>query len=189
MLNMNRRILLKTAAASGMLLPCAGRVRAQVPMVDAYTLAITDPRFTIWARLIDIGGLQAAARSPNAFTVFAPTDEAFSKHPEVQRMLLEAQRPNAREMDVFPDTSRIVGILRAHVIRGKHMLSEFQGKKVTLTSVAGVPLLIDGTGPQVTVTRTDPVSGKTVTLVVTDTPMLATNAVIYPVNDAMISTF
>ena len=102
-------------------------------------------------------------------------------------MLLEAQRPNAREMDVFPDTSRIVGIVRAHVIRGKHSLSEFRGRKETLNSLAGIPLLIDGTGPQVTVTRTDPVSGKTVVLVVTDTPELATNAVIYPVNDAMIS--
>src|SRR6516225_2471646 len=100
MLSMNRRILLKTAAASGILLPSAGKVRAQAPVTDAYTLMASDPRFTTWTRLIDIGGLQASARSPNAFTVFAPTDEAFSKHPEVQRMLLEAQRPNAREMDV-----------------------------------------------------------------------------------------
>jgi uncharacterized surface protein with fasciclin (FAS1) repeats len=189
MLSMNRRILLKTAAASGILLPCAGKVRAQTPMVDAYTLMASDPRFTAWTRLIDIGGLQAAARSPNAFTVFAPTDEAAAKHPQIEQMLLGAQKPNAREMDVFPDTSRIVGIVRAHVIRGKHMLSEFQGKKETLTSLSGVPLLIDGTGPQVTVTRTDPVSGKTVTMVVTDQPEAATNAIIYPVNDVMISNF
>jgi uncharacterized surface protein with fasciclin (FAS1) repeats len=185
---MNRRILLKTAAVSGILLPCAGKVRAQVPMVDAYTLFATDPRFTVWTQLIDVGGLQAAARAPNAFTVFAPTDEAFAKHPEVQQMLLAAQAPNARQNVVFPDTSRIVGIVRAHVVRGKHMLSEFQGRKETLDSIAGVPLLIDGTGPQVTVTRTDPVSGRTITLVVTDQPEAATNAIIYPVNDAMISS-
>ena len=186
MLSMNRRILLKTAAASGILLPSAGKVRAQAPVTDAYTLMASDPRFTTWTRLIDIGGLQASARSPNAFTVFAPTDEAAAKHPQVQQMLLGAQKPNAREMDIFPDTSRIVGIVRAHVIRGKHPLSEFQGKKETLDSLAGIPLVIDGTGPQITVTRTDPVSGKTVTLVVTDQPMLATNAIIYPVNDVMI---
>ena len=69
------------------------------------------------------------------------------------------------------------------------MLSEFQGRKETLTSVSGVQLIVDGTGPQVTVTRTDPVSGRTITLVVTDQPMLAANAVIYPVNEAMISNF
>jgi uncharacterized surface protein with fasciclin (FAS1) repeats len=186
---MNRRFLLKTAAASGILLPCAGKVRAQVPMVDAYTLSASDPRFTVWTQLVDVGGLQAAARAPNAFTVFAPTDEAFAKHPQVQQMLLAAQAPNARQNVVFPDTSRIVEIVRSHVIRGKHMLSEFQGRKETLTSVSGVQLIVDGTGPQVTVTRTDPVSGRTITLVVTDQPMLAANAVIYPVNEAMISNF
>jgi uncharacterized surface protein with fasciclin (FAS1) repeats len=187
MLSMNRRILLKTAAASGILLPCAGKVRAQVPIVDAYTLLASDPRFTVWTQLIDTGGLRAAASSPNAFTAFVPTDEAFAKHPQVQQMLLAANAPNARDRDVFPDTSRIVGIVRAHVIRGKHPLSEFQGRKETINSLAGIPLVIDGTGPQVTVTRTDPVSGNTITLVVTDQPMLATNADIYPVNDAMIS--
>ena len=187
MLSMNRRILLKTAAVSGVLLPFAGKARAQTPMVDAYTLFATDPRFTVWTQLIDVGGLQAAARAPNAYTVFAPTDEAFGKHPEVARMLLAFQSPAARSRDVFPDTSRIVEIVRSHVIRGKHPLSEFQGRKETLTSVSGVQLNIDGTGPQVTVSRTDPVSGKTITLVVTDTPLLATNAIIYPVNDAMIS--
>jgi uncharacterized surface protein with fasciclin (FAS1) repeats len=118
--------------------------------------------------------------------VFAPTDEAAAKHPQIEQMLFGAQSPSARQKDVFPDTSRIVGIVRAHVIRGKHPLSEFQGKKETLDSLAGIPLVIDGTGPQITVTRTDPVSGKTVTLVVTDQPMLATNAIIYPVNDVMI---
>lgn len=151
---------------------------------DGYSFMASDPRLRTWTQLIDAGGLQGYARA-DIYTVFPAADTAFAQFPGMVRDLLgpyySTGTHNAAE--AFPDTSKIVKLVRSHAINGKHYPNEVMGKSVTVTSIAGTPIAIDGTDPNhVKVTWTSAANGQTMSALLVDQPVTCTNAVVYIVN-------
>ena len=109
---------------------------------DGFAVMASDPRFTSWVNLLQQSGLAPYARGVSPYTVFAPTNAAINEYPQIREMLA----PKGSE--AFPDTSQLVTLVRSHVIYGLHPLEEFQGKKVSLQSVSGTPIEVDGTNPR-----------------------------------------
>ena len=175
--------------ASAALLPLAGGLTrpaaAQTYVGDAYSVMAADERFTTWVRLIDAGGLQSYARAATPYTVLAVTETGWSKFPNIVQDLLgyQSQSGSHNSQDAFPDTSKIVKLVRSHVVRGKHYSGEVMGKKLTVTTVAGTPLVIDGSKQPVTVMWNSVDTGQSITATVPDVPLVAINAVIYPIDD------
>ena len=192
MYHFSRRLAFKAAAGAALAPALGGLTRpaaAQQFMGDAYSVMAADERFTTWVRLIDAGGLQSAARSPSPYTVFAITETGFAKFPQVVQDLLgyQQQAGSHNDANVFPDTSKIVRLIRSHVTRGKHYANEVMGKTLTVTTVAGTPLKIDGTKQPVTITWMSQATNGSLTAVVPDVPLVAINAVIYPIDDVGVS--
>ena len=188
MYHFSRRLVFKAAAGAALAPVLGGLARpaaAQSYMGDAYSVMAADERFTTWVRLIDAGGLQQSARAPNPYTVFAITETGFAKFPQVVQDLLGYQQTSGthNSADAFPDTSKIVRLVRSHVTRGKHLYSEVQGKKFSAKSVAGTPIIVDGTKQPVTITWQSQATNSGLTAVVPDVPLVAINAVIYPIDD------
>ena len=190
-ISLNRRQALGLAAGLGTL-AVAGRaavspasaqgMQMQTAMIDAYSFLLSDERFTTWVRLIAAGGLESYARAPTPYTVFPVTDAGFAKFPEVVNELLGYQnRTNDRGGAPYPDTSKIVKLVRSHVIAGKHLPSEGGGKMVSKT-VAGTDLTVDLTAKPPSIAWRSVVNGKILTANVTDNPVQTLNAIIYPVD-------
>src|SRR3954468_6695912 len=87
--------------------------------------------------------------------------------------------------ETFPDTSELITLVRAHVVYGLHSLEEFQGKKVSLQSVSGTPIEIDGTNPQAITVTWQSVQGQRGQGKLQGQPILASNADIYPIDAIM----
>ena len=188
MYHFSRRLVFKAAAGVALAPVLGGLTRpaaAQTFMGDAYSVMAADERFTTWVRLIDAGGLQSSARSPNPYTVLAITETGFAKFPQVVQDLLgyQQQAGSHNDSNVFPDTSKIVRLVRSHVIRGKHLLAEMQAKNVSFTTVAGTPLTIEGEKMPLTATWHSQATQSGLTAVIPDVPLVAINAVIYPIDD------
>ncbi len=186
MLETTRRTLIAACPVGfGMaaLLPSARPARAQgTAQMDGLTVMASDPRFRTWVSLIQASGLAPSARGATPYTVFAPTEAAFSRYPTLRQDLL----PNSNNS--FPDTSTLIRLVRAHVMYGLHPMSEFQGRRVTVRSVAGTPITVDGTaaGP-VTVSWSTPGRGEA-TAHLTHAPLQASNAAIYPLDDVILGS-
>ena len=151
---------------------------------DGYSYMAANPRLTTWTQLIDAGGLQGYARS-DVYTVFPAADSAFAQFPGMVKDLLGYQYTTGSHnaADAFPDTSKIVKLIRTHALNGKHYPNEVMGKKVTVTSLAGTPILVDGTDPTaVKVTWTSAANGQSMTAALVNEPVTCTNAVIYVVD-------
>lgn len=175
---------LTLAAAIGLVRPARAQ-QGELVMGDGYSVMASDERLTTWVQLIDAGGLQAYARAPRPYTTFPVTDSVFAKNPEIVKQLLgylySSGTHNAQ--DAFPDTSTIVKLVRSHVVPGKHYANEVMGKTMTVTSVAGTPIMVDGTDPSaVKVTWTSAANGKPLSARLVDAPITCTNAVIYIVD-------
>jgi len=143
---------------------------------DGFTVMASDARFSTWVSILQLSGLAPYARGATQYTVFAPTNEAFDQHPQIRAQLL----PTASE--TFPDTSVLIPLVRAHVAYGAHPLDEFMGKKVSMKSVNGTPIEVDGTNPQAITVTWHSVNGQNAQGLLTGQPILASNADIYPIN-------
>lgn len=154
-------------------------------MADGYSAMAADERFTTWVRLIDAGGLQGFARALTPYTVFAVTETGWKKYRQIAASLLAYQQQSGSHNDAnaFPDTSKIVALVRSHAVPGKHLSIEMMGKKLTLMSLAGTPIDVDGTATPVTITWKSQAGAGTLIAPVEKTPIIATNAVIYPIDD------
>ncbi len=151
---------------------------------DGYSFMAANPRLTTWVQLIDAGGLQGYARA-DIYTVFPAADSAFAQFPGMVKDLLGYQYTTGTHnaADAFPDTSKIVKLVRSHAVNGKHYPNEVMGKKITVESMAGTPIAIDGTDPNaVKVTWTSAANGETLSASLVNTPITCTNAVIYIVD-------
>jgi uncharacterized surface protein with fasciclin (FAS1) repeats len=146
---------------------------------DGFTVMASDPRFTNWVNLLQQSGLAPYARGVSPYTVFAPTNAAISQRPDIRDALL----PRASES--FPDTSALTALVRAHVVYGLHPFDEFKGKKITLQSVSGTPIEIDGTNPQAVTVTWQSVQGQRGQGTLQGQPILASNADIYPIDAIM----
>ena len=98
------------------------------------TAAASDQFKTLSAALkaADLGGVLSGT---GPFTVFAPTDAAFSALPA--GTLDGLLKPENK--------AKLTAILRYHVIPGKVMAADAKGKKMSPASVQGEALNVDGT--------------------------------------------
>ena len=117
--------------------------------------------------------------------MFPASDAAFAKYPAITKDLLGYlyETGTRNGATAFPDSSKIVKLVRSHVVAGKHFPSEMMGNKVTVTSVAGTPITFDGTRRPVTVSWTSIDTGQAMTATLVDQPIIATNAAIYVLDD------
>lgn len=183
----SRRNLIKAGAglsvvpALGLTVPA----QAQTVAADALSAMASDPRLTLWVQLIAAGGLEASARASTPYTVFPASDAAFAKYPAITKDLLGYlyETGTRNGATAFPDSSKIVKLVRSHVVAGKHFPSEMMGGKITVTSVAGTPITFDGTTKPVTISWTSVDNGKSMHATLVDQPIIATNAVIYVLDD------
>jgi uncharacterized surface protein with fasciclin (FAS1) repeats len=99
-------------------------------LADIVDTAISSGMFNTLVTAVKAAGLVETLKSPGPFTVFAPTDEAFSKVPKEQ---LDA---------LLKDTDRLKAVLTYHVVEGK-LLSADLAKHEYLQAVSGGELRID----------------------------------------------
>ncbi|MBD2102258.1 fasciclin domain-containing protein [Leptolyngbya sp. FACHB-261] len=99
-------------------------------MPDIVDTAINAGSFATLVTAITAAGLDTALKGPGPFTVFAPTDEAFSKLPSgAVEALLE-------------DIPKLRKVLEYHVVSGK-VTSADVVKLTSADTAAGIPLKID----------------------------------------------
>ena len=115
----------------------AGTARA----ADIVDTAVAAGSFKTLVAAIQAAGLVNTLKGPGPFTVFAPTDAAFTALP-----------PGALDSLLKPENKpKLVAILTYHVVPGKILSSDLAGKKVMPKTVEGQTLAIDATGSAVKV--------------------------------------
>ena len=92
-------------------------------------VASADPQFSTLVSAVAAAGLVETLDGTGPFTVFAPTNAAFSKIPDAQ---LQA---------ILADKDKLTKILTYHVLPGK-VLSKNLKKKQTVETVEGSPVAI-----------------------------------------------
>ena len=148
---------------------------------DGFTVMASNPQLSGWVELVQRSGLAPGARGVSPYTVFAPTNVALNERPDIRQMLLPTG------VEAFPDTRELITLIRAHVVYGLHPLDEFKCKKVTLQSVSGVPIEVDGTNPQAITVTWQSVEGQKGQGTLQGQPILASNADIYPIDKIMLA--
>ena len=176
---------LTIAGVIGLLRPAMAQSQGMMVAADGYSFMSSEPRLTTWVQLISAGGLEQYARGATPYTTMPATDAAFAEFPNLARSLLGYQQTTGthNSQDAFPDTSKIVKLVRSHVISGKHYANEIMGKKVTVTTVAGTTADIDASNPSsVTVSWTSSANGKSLVAHLVDAPVTCINCVVYMVD-------
>ena len=108
---------------------------------DIVDTAMSAGQFNTLVAAVKAAGLVDTLKGEGPFTVFAPTDEAFAKLPEgtVETLL----KPENKD--------QLVAVLTYHVVPGKVMYHDVQGKIVDAPTVQGSTAKVDGTyaGPTI----------------------------------------
>lgn len=104
-------------------------------MKDIVDTAVAAGSFKTLAAAVTAAGLIETLKSAGPFTVFAPSDAAFSKLPA--GTVADLVKPENK--------AKLTAILTFHVMPGKVMAADVKGKKVAPTSVNGEALHVDGT--------------------------------------------
>ena len=106
------------------------------------------PNLTTLVKAVGAAGLVPTLSGPGPFTVFAPTNDAFTRlAPGTVDTLLKPE-----------NKATLTKVLTYHVVAGTVTLADIQarsktsGGKVTLTTVEGEPLVVEVTGPAVQLT-------------------------------------
>jgi uncharacterized surface protein with fasciclin (FAS1) repeats len=176
---LSRRTALACLGLSIAALPIQLRAQ-QSGSQNAWDILAADPQFSDAVELFKYSGLVQYVQT-DSFTAFVPTNAAFAKNPEVLPSLLRGKNR------AFPDTTLAVNFVRSHAIQDMHPLSEFSGRYETLTAISGNPLTVDGRTPGVYVVTWISVASKLATAHVVDKPIVATNALIYPVDTVVLT--
>ncbi len=102
---------------------------------DIVDTAIGAGSFNTLVAAVQAGGLVETLKGDGPFTVFAPTDEAFSKLPAgtVEALLLPENK------------DQLVSILTYHVIPGKVLSGDIAGRSMDVASVQGASLAVNAT--------------------------------------------
>jgi len=108
---------------------------------DIVEIAIANGSFETLVTAVQIAGLVETLQSPGPFTVFAPTDDAFSA-------LFSAIGPGATEF-VLANPDVLGGILLYHVVSGAVLSTDLKDGK-SVTTVAGTDVEI-GVGDEITI--------------------------------------
>lgn len=100
-----------------------------------FDVATRNGKFTKLIAAVKAADLGKALSGVGPFTVFAPTDEAFSKlSPGTLDGLLKPE-----------NKTKLAGILNFHIVSGKVTAADAKGKKLHPNSLQGEALLVDGT--------------------------------------------
>ena len=128
-----KRNLLAAAAVLALAYPAAA--------ADIVETAASNGSFTTLVAAVKAAGLVDTLKGTGPFTVFAPTDEAFKKLPAgtVENLL----KPENK--------AQLTKVLTYHVVPGKVMASDVQGKRTTAKTVEGSAVAIDASGGAVKV--------------------------------------
>ncbi len=120
--------------------PSAESAAVGQPASTIVSAATADPRFTTLVSAVSAAGLVETLSGPGPFTVFAPTNEAFSAvNDQVQALLAN------------PDKAPLTGVLTYHVIPGRYLAADLGGITATPATVQGGALAVTAglNGPQV----------------------------------------
>lgn len=100
---------------------------------DIVDTAVGAGQFKTLVAAVTAAGLVDTLKSKGPFTVFAPTDAAFAKLPAgtVESLL----KPENK--------SKLVAILKYHVLPGKVMSGDIAGKKMSVATVQGGKVNVD----------------------------------------------
>ena len=102
---------------------------------DIIGTAVDAGTFTILLAGVKSTGLTEILSGPGPITIFAPTDDAFTKlPPETLKNLL---KPENKE--------KLRNILLFHIVDGKAAARDFLGKRLEAATMQGGSLLIDAT--------------------------------------------
>lgn len=101
---------------------------------DIVDVAVGAGSFNTLVAAVQAAGLVDTLKSPGPFTVFAPTDEAFAKLPAgtVESLLLPENK------------AKLTEILTYHVLAGETRSGALAGQTLTVPTVAGPTVLVDG---------------------------------------------
>ena len=102
---------------------------------DIVGTAVDAGSFTTLVAALKSAGLVDVLKGDGPFTVFAPTDEAFKALPE--GTVADLLKPENKE--------KLIAVLTYHVVPGKTLAADLTGKKVTVKTVEGSPIKINGT--------------------------------------------
>jgi uncharacterized surface protein with fasciclin (FAS1) repeats len=105
-------------------------------MPDIVDTAMSTGIFSTLVNAITVTGLDTALKSPGPFTVFAPSDEAFSK------------LPSGTVESLLEDVLTLRKILEYHVVSGKITADEVVKLNIA-TTVAGEDVEIDASNGRV----------------------------------------
>ncbi len=133
---MLRRTVLHSLAAAVFAFGALGSLPATASdKADIVDTAVAAGSFGTLVAAVQAAGLIDTLKGEGAFTVFAPTDDAFAQMPAgtVESLL----KPENRD--------RLVAILTYHVVPGKVMSGDIAGKRVARATVQGRPLAVNAT--------------------------------------------
>jgi uncharacterized surface protein with fasciclin (FAS1) repeats len=185
------RITRRSALAAGASLLAVpllarGAAAAAMAMIDASqydvgTVLASYQEFSTFLGILQQSGLAYEARSAHNFTLFAPTNAAYSKYPTYVQTLI----PGGSQM--FPNTAKLILYIRNHVVAGLYPPDTITGKTLHLTAISGSTIDIDGTGTGEPTVTYHLLNGQTVTAALTEQPIEAANGLIYPITDPILS--
>lgn len=102
---------------------------------DIVDTAVGAGQFTTLVAAAKAAGLVPVLKSKGPFTVFAPTDAAFAALP-----------PGTVDTLLKPkNKGKLAAILKYHVIPGRVKAADVSGKKLSVKTVEGQPVSVDGT--------------------------------------------
>ncbi|MDX8346577.1 fasciclin domain-containing protein [Cognatiyoonia sp. IB215446] len=131
---MNRRFALKSVIlAAGVAVAAACAPMDSEP--DIVDIAASNGNFNTLVAAVTAAGLVDTLKSEGPFTVFAPTDEAFAALPAgtVDNLLLPENK------------DQLTAILTYHVVPGAVTSDQLAGQRLSVATVNGEEVHIDGT--------------------------------------------
>jgi uncharacterized surface protein with fasciclin (FAS1) repeats len=131
---MNRRTLFRLAGATAVasiVAACGGMVTSKP---DIVSIAASNDQFSTLVAAVTAADLVDTLKGPGPFTVFAPSDYAFSKLPAgtVENLL----KPENKD--------QLVKILTYHVVPGNITSDQLVGKVQDVATVEGQTVRVDG---------------------------------------------
>jgi len=104
------------------------------------TVIASDSDLTRFADAARRTGVDALLNGQGTYTVFAPTNSGWGDIPaQIRNDVLPPNGP--------ADPIRGRALVTAHMVEGRHPISELTGKKTTFTTVNGNRVIVDATNP------------------------------------------
>jgi uncharacterized surface protein with fasciclin (FAS1) repeats len=165
-----RRHLLLAGAAAPLLAACGALDDDDDPLNVVQT-AQADPRFSILVEAVTAAGLGATLSGPGPFTVFAPTNDAFTA------LLTELGITKAA---LLADTALLTAVLTYHVLPARVPRESVPAGR-PITTVQGGIFKVDAVGADLVIT-----DGRNRTARITQTNLPASNGVVHVIDRVLL---